>query len=88
MAITRNKLLVSVVTVVVGLAGASAGLPSGADQSQVPDCMRYLFQHARTDATTRVDRTYKACVPDPVAQTLDLHQRCMCIAANAPLDPI
>jgi hypothetical protein len=43
MAITRNKLLVSVVAVVVGLAGASAGLPSGADQSQVPDCMRCLF---------------------------------------------
>ena len=42
MAITRNKLLV-LVAVVVGLAGASAGLPSGADQSRVPNCMRYLF---------------------------------------------
>lgn len=43
MAIARNKLLV-LVAVVVGLAGASAGLPSGADRSQVLDCMRYRLQ--------------------------------------------
>lgn len=70
MPISRNQPLLSVVAVILGLAGAAARLPLCAQQSQVLHCC-IMFARIRPEVQEEARRPCRAmhAGPDPMTET-------------------